>query len=708
MTPVPTRRDPVYDVLHGQRVLDPYRWLEEDGPEVKEWIAAQNHLTEATLARFPERTRLRQRLTELFSTRAVTKPKVRPLESGRYRYFFTERRARDDQPRLLARAGHDGDDTVLVDPDAMAAPGTLSLDWFFPSSDGRRVAYGLSARGSEQSILEVIEVGSRRVGPESIAGTNTCSLSWLPDGSGFYYSRLVPASGICELAPRRCIYLHRLGEDPRYDRLVFEPDSPSTYPACALSPNGRWLLVTTQAGWTQTECFLCDTWKGTLKLRRLTGGEEQIYQGVPADDALYLLTNAGAPRYTVLVVDPRQPDPRHWRTILPEHPTDVLDTVHVQRGELLVGYQSLGQSRLERFALDGSPIGGVTLPVSGTSSGFEGWHEGREAFFDFESFVHPREIYRLDLITGSSELWLQADHPVDPAQFVVTSHHARSRDGTAIPYVTVRGRAVEIQGGDSPSLLHGYGGFALTPSPRFRPLTAAFLEYGGVYVQAHLRGGSELGSAWHRAGQRELKQNVFDDFIAVSEDLIRRGVTRPSRLAIIGRSNGGLLTAAAITQRPDLFAAAVSSAPLTDMLRFHRFLLGRLWIPEYGCADLPRDFAWLLAYSPYHRVRPNVPYPAVLLTTGSGDTRVAPLHARKFAAVLQHATSSTRPVLLRHEADIGHGAGNAVTKQIAESTDICAFIMMELGMASRPNPAKPEPDSDWATSLQRSAVSRSD
>jgi prolyl oligopeptidase len=380
-----------------------------------------------------------------------------------------------------------------------------------------------------------------------------------------------------------------------------------------------------------------------------------------------------------LAVDPKRPARTGWRSVITEHPADVLDSVTLVGGELLTSYLSGGATRLERFDRRGKSRGQVQLPTVGTSGGFSGHVEGNEAFFDFESLVHPRTIHRLDPSSARTTVWAEAAPGfAAPSDWAVHADATTSRDGTRIPYLTAVPSVRRNGAGPRPTVLYGYGGFNVSVLPRFSRAAYLLLERGATYVQAVLRGGGELGEHWHQAGRLDKKQNTFDDFIAVAESLIDRGTTAPDRLGIWGRSNGGLLVCAVLAQRPELFRAAVASVPLTDMLRFHRFLLGKLWTTEYGSPDEPDAFQWLAAYSPYHNVRDGVPYPAVLLTTASHDSRVHPMHARKMAASLQHASSSGHPVLLRSETEAGHGAGKPMSKVVDESTDVLAFLLWQL------------------------------
>ncbi len=683
-----TRRDDTADVHFGVRVPDPYRWLEADSAAVGEWTEQQNEHLERSLGAIAARPSLHARLSALLAIGTVSHPTVKRLRGGKLRYFHQRRDASQDQPVLLYRDGVDGEDRALIDPNALSADRTTSLDWYHPSSDGSLVAYGLSEGGSELSTLRVRVVATGKDLPDTIEHTRFSSVCWAPTSKRFYYARF-PAPGTVpkgEETYHRKIFEHTLGADPARDPVVFAPTKMTDFPSCVLSPDGRWLVVHVHQGWSKNELWLADTTKVPLKFVPLAAEKEQRYRPIVTNSSIWITTDEGAPRGALWAVDPRTPERTAWRLVLPEHATDVLEDVHVVGDQVLTAFQRDAVSRLERFDTLGKSRGAVPLPTVGTSDGFSGIHDGSEAFFNFESFADPERILRIDLASGATSPWATVTADVRSDEFTVTPGTATSKDGTAVPFLAVHAKNVTLNGGKHPLLLYGYGGFNQSLQPRFSRSTYAFLEKGGVYVQANLRGGGEQGEAWHRGGQLEKKQNVFDDFIAVAAHLIDRGATTTDRLAILGRSNGGLLVAAAITQRPDLFRAAVSGVPLTDMLRYHRFLIAKLWIPEYGDPGQEDAFRWLHAYSPYHRVREGTRYPAVLFTTAEGDSRVHPLHARKMAAALQWATASDRPVLLRTELRAGHGAGKPVSKQVDELTDVYAFIMSQLGMIDGGDP----------------------
>ncbi len=683
-----TRRDPIVDELFGTRVADPYRWL-EDGhdPEVNAWISAQNALTERTLERIPNREALRARLHTLLRIGSISVPLVRQTQPGTLRLFYTAREGDQEQPLLYVRDGLHGTPRLLVDP-TQGGPrnGTTALDWYEASRDGSLLAYGLSQGGTEDSVLRVRRVDTGQDLSDVIDRTRYASLAWMPNNAGFYYSRYpspgsVPAG---EESLHRRIYEHRLGHDASTDTLVFGADlDPLDFPSLSLSPNGRWLLVTVGRGFSESALYLRDLSHQGTGFVRLSPPGRHRYTGIVHDDRLYVMTDEGATRSRLFVAALAHPERDHWQLLVPEHAEDALNNFEVVGGDVLVSYLRAGASRLARFALDGRSKADLSLPTLGASDGFSGLPDGHEAFYAFESFARPPEIRHLDLKSDHDTRWESVTADINTDDYVVESFSARSADGTRIPYQLVRRHHVALTSGNIPTILYGYGGFNQSLQPRFSRSLQVWLEAGGIFVQALLRGGGEFGEEWHRAGQLTQKQHVFDDCAAVARDLIARRITSAEHLAVQGRSNGGLLVAAAVTQHPELYRAAVAGVPLTDMLRYPRFLLGKLWVSEYGSPDVEAEFRALLAYSPYHRVTEGVSYPAVLVTTAEGDTRVDPLHARKFVAALQHANASSHPILLRTERSAGHGAGTPVSKLLAELTDVYSFLFAELGVQAK-------------------------
>ena len=670
-----SRVAPVIDTLHGSEISDPYRWLEEDSPETAEWTRQQNALTEEYLAASTRREFIHSRLTQLLAIGAISVP-----SPAKGRYFYQLREGGQNQPVLLLREGLAGPDRVLLDPNALNARGTTALDWFYPSDDGKLLAYGLSEDGSEESVLYLMDVDTGASLADRIPNTRAADLAWLPDNSGFYYTRY-PAPGEVpdgEQHYHRSVFFHRLGEDPGSDSLIFKPEQKEYWPGVGLSPDGRWLILSVARTFDQTDVYLQDrSTAGPL----VTVAKDLVasFDATIVRDRLYLRTNLEAPNYRLYTADPAAPTRERWREIVPARADAVLEGMGLTRDHLVLSYVERASSRLYLTTLEGKTVREVSLPGIGSIFGIGVEWDSTELLFGFSSFIVPPAIYRIELPGAEPELWRKVEAPVDPDRFAVDQVTYPSRDGTPVTMFIVRPAGL-VRDGNNPVYLTGYGGFNISMLPGFSRSMLLWLESGGVVAMPNLRGGGEYGEAWHQAGMLARKQNTFDDFIAAAEFLIHEQYTSPARLAVAGGSNGGLLMGAVLTQRPELFRAVIIQVPLLDMLRYHLFLIARLWIPEYGSPDSPDEFAWLIAYSPYHHVQDGTRYPAVLLATAESDTRVHPMHARKMTARLQAATVSNHPILLRLETQAGHGAGKPVSKLIDELADTWTFVFNELGL----------------------------
>jgi prolyl oligopeptidase len=672
-----TRVEPVVETLHGVEVTDPYRWLEAtDSNEVHKWVEAQNQFTRSMLDELPNRGAIRKRLEELLTVGTISTPAVRGQ-----RYFYTKREGKQNQPILYVRDGRDGADRMLIDPNSLTADATVALDWWSPSRDGRRLAFGTSAGGSEKSTLGVLEVETGKLLDDKIPFTRACSVAWTPDGSGFYYTRYPTPGSVPqgEENYHRHVFHHKLGTDPGDDPEIFGAGrGPQDWPNLDISPDGRWLVVTVQQGWAKSEMYIRDLAEPDGKFVPVAEGVEARFSSDMQNDRLYVQTNLDAPRYRVFSVDPAKPAREHWQELIPERES-VLENVAVIGGRLFAHSLRDATSRLEVFSLDGKLEREIGLPTLGTLAGLGGEWDGHEAFFGFTSFGVPPAIYHVDLDSRQTTLWETVPAAIDPAKYAIKQERYRSKDGTEVPMFVLHRTGLELDG-RRPTVLYGYGGFNVNQTPSFIPHLPLWLEAGGVFCIANLRGGGEYGEAWHQAGMLGNKQNVFDDFVAAGEWLIENKYTNRDRFAISGGSNGGLLVGAALTQRPDLFRAVVCRVPLLDMLRYQNFRIAKLWIPEYGTADDPEHFQWLYRYSPYHHVHDGVDYPAVLFTTAESDSRVDPMHAFKMAARLQSASASDHPILLRVESKAGHGAGKPLSKTIDEQTDVWSFLFWQLGV----------------------------
>lgn len=683
----PTRA--VTEVLHGVTLTDPYRWLEgnergEVTPEVASWTDAQNAYTRGILDNLPGRAALESRLRELMEVGTVSAPSMRGN-----RYFYSRREGTQNQSIHYVREGHKGQSRVLLDPNTLDDRGLVTVSWTAPSLDGRLMAFGMFRAGDENSTLYVLDVDTGTWLADEIPG-KVGGVSWLPDASGFFYRNLADVKNPYSAQ----IKFHRLGTHHRQDPVLFEqykegPLATTWGPYAYTDRAARWMILgyytTTKANdlWAVD----LDRWfkSGEFVKREILVGEDARNFGPVIGNTLFLHTNLNSPNARVFAIDlagSNLADRSTWREIIPERPDAVLKSISVADGFLVADYEINATSEIRLFAMDGTSRGTVSLPTLG-SAGMSTEEDRTEAFLSFASFNTPRSIYRLDLKTpDQSELWERPDVPVDPSIVEVKQVWYDSKDGTRVPMFIVHRKGLELSG-DNPTILYGYGGFNISQTPFFSGVLFPWFEAGGVYAIANLRGGGEFGASWHRAGTLENKQNVFDDFIAAAEWLISNRYTRPERLGIAGGSNGGLLVGAAVTQRPDLFAAATCGVPLLDMLRYQDFLMARYWAPEYGTAEDPEQFRWLLAYSPYHNVRSGTRYPAVLFTTGENDTRVHPMHARKMAALMQASTASPpaeRPILLWVDREAGHGAGKPLHLRIRDVADQRIFMMWQLGM----------------------------
>ena len=681
---------PVEDTVQGHKIVDPYRYLEnQDDPNTKLYVEQELSYTRSILDPLPGRDKINARLSQLLEIGTVGAPQM----GGKY-YFHTRREGGQNQPVLYVREGQNGafnhEDRVLLDVNQLAADGTIALDWWYASEDGKYVAYGTSPSGSEVSTLRVIETASGKLLPDSIERTRAASLAWKHDNSGFFYTRYPKKGEVPEGQEvyNRHVFYHTLGTDSAKDPLIFgEGLNPEWWPDVNLSEDGRWLLIDVGEGWTKTEMYLKDL-QSTDPPLEITTGKDFLYGADFFEGKLYITTNEDAPHYRVFVADAAHPKRENWKEIIPQSDA-VLQNASVTGGELFAEYEHNATSELKVFTLDGSKLADIPLPAIGSVFSVSGRYDRNEVFFGFQSFTVPPSIYRVDLTKVDptnlkSALWAKVDAPsIDPSAYDVQQVWYTSKDGTKVPMFVVSKKGLE-KNGKNPTLLTGYGGFNISETPSFNRSAYLWMEHGGIFAVANLRGGAEFGEDWHRAGMLDKKQNVFDDFIAAGQYLIARKYTDKDHLAIQGGSNGGLLMGAMITQRPDLFRAVICQVPLLDMLRYQNFQIAKLWIPEYGSADDAKQFEWLYAYSPYHHVKPGLEYPAILFTTGDTDTRVDPMHAKKMAALMQaearNGASKERPILLRIETKAGHGQGKPVTKQIEESTDIYSFLFWQLGI----------------------------
>ena len=680
-TPPKTEKRPLEENFHGTKVVDNYRWLEDGtNADTQKWVEAEMAYTRGLLDPLPGRDAIHKRLTELLSIGSITSPQM----GGKY-YFYTRREGMQNQPVVYVREGVEGKDRVLFDANQLAADGTIALDWYQPSENGRYLVYGTSSSGSEMSTLHIVETKTGTLLPDTIERTRAASIAWTHDNSGFYYTRYPKKGDVPEGQEmyNRHVFYHELGSDPATDPPIFgEGRDAEDWPSVNLDNDGRLLLITVSQGWTKSELFLMDLKKGTPPTR-ITTGKNFLYSASVYNGRLYIVTNEDAPRYRVFMAEAGDYERDDWKELIPQT-ASVLQGVGVWGGKLFAQYEQNASSQLEIFDLNGNKLRDLALPTIGTVFASDGKWNRDEIFYGFYSFTVAPSVYRYDLKSGSTSLWAKVEAPsIDPAAYDVEQEWYHSKDGTRMPMFVVCTRGLK-KDGHNPTLLTAYGGFNVSLTPSFSRTAYLWMEHGGVFAVANLRGGAEFGEDWHRAGMLDKKQNVFDDMIAAAEYLIAEKYTDKDHLAIQGGSNGGLLMGAMITQRPELFRAVVCQVPLLDMLHYQDFQIAKLWIPEYGTAENPEQFKWLYAYSPYHHVKAGEEYPAVLFMTADTDTRVDPMHAKKMAALMQaeakNGSSRTRPILLRIESKAGHGAGKPVTKQIEEYTDLYSFLFWQLGV----------------------------
>jgi len=669
----PARRSNTADDYHGVRVEDPYRWLEDaDDPETVAWVEAQNALTRSQLEG-ALRDALVKRLTTLYNF-----PRTGvPFRRGR-NYFFMHNSGLQDQPILYVQPGRDGERRALIDPNTMS---TVALTAIEVNADGTLAAYGLSESGSDRQDIFVREVDTGIDRPDRLQWVKFASIAWVDDGSGFFYTRF-PEPGTVAAGDEHYfnkVCYHRLGDSQDADLLVFEkPDERETVFGVEISDDDRWVVITAfQGSSDRSEIYLIDRQKpGFTPIPVFTGFDAAYTFVEAADSRLFFITDFGAPRGRIVWIDPS--NLRASPVTVVEESADKLSIAVIASGTLVTSYLHNASGSVRLFDLSGEPAGAVELPSIGSLTGIEGTPSDTEMFLGFTSFVQPSTNYRYDFATNRLDQFGPRALHLDPLEYETTQVWYPSKDGTKVSMFLVYRKGLQ-RDGNRPVLLTGYGGFNISLTPAFDPANFVLLDAGGIIAVANLRGGGEYGEEWHAAGMFERKQNVFDDFIAAAEWLIANRYSNPERIAIEGGSNGGLLVAAVMLQRPDLLAAVVCRVPVADMLRYHRFTVGRFWMSEYGSADDPLQFRYLHQYSPLHNVRDGASYPPILITTADTDDRVSPGMAKKFAARLQ-AAGHDAPALIRVETKAGHGAGKPVSKMIEEDADIFAFLFKHLDL----------------------------
>jgi prolyl oligopeptidase len=674
------RRGDTVDDYHGTKVSDPYRWMEDlDSPETRKWIDAEVKLTGNYLDQLPGRDHARARLTELWDYEKFGLP----FKKGR-RWFYTHNSGLQNQSVLYTAFSLDVAPRVLLDPNTLSADGTVALAGFDLTENGKLLAYGLAASGSDWVEWHVRDVESGKDLPDVIKWTKFTRAAFAHDGKGFYYSAYDPPKAGEELKAQnkfQKLYFHKLGTTQDKDELVYErKDQPEWGFSGDVSDDGHYLSI--------------GVWKGTanenlLYIKDLTSPGSKVVELIPTFDSkadlignigtkLYLHVDKGAPRGKIVTID--MADPKHaWKELVPEGPS-VLKAVGFVDDRLFLSYLEDAHSKVVVLDKNGKKLREVQLPGIGSAHGFGGERTDKETFYAFSSYAVPPTVYHYVPSTGETKLWRQPKVKFDPAQFETKQVFFQSKDGTRVPLFLTQKKGL-VPNGNTPVFLYGYGGFDISETPEFSVTPLLWVENGGIYADVVLRGGGEYGESWHQAGMKEKKQNVFDDFIGAAEYLIKEKITSPKKLVIHGGSNGGLLVGAALTQRPELFAAAIPAVGVMDMLRFHKFTIGWAWAEEYGSSDDKSAFQWLYAYSPLHRIKAGVSYPPTLITTADHDDRVFPAHSFKFAAALQAAQAGAAPVLIRIDTKAGHGGGKPTSKRIEEAADRMSFAAKAVGMA---------------------------
>jgi prolyl oligopeptidase len=668
--PPPTRVEDAKETIHGVVVSDPYRWLEDqNSPETRAWIDAQNACTQNALKPLPGSQTISKRLGELIKVDTIHLPTAR---GGRY--FYSKRTAGQDLFVLYMRRGTAGAEEVLVDPASLSADHTTSVNFEGFSDDGKLVAYGVRKGGEDEVSMHLIDTETRKELPDVLPRARLSGASFNSDNSGFYYSKLTDEG--------MRAYYHAMGAKPEQDKVIFGDGYGSDkILSVDVSENGRYLLLIVFYGSAceKSEVYFQDLAHGG-PITPVVKTINSCFQGEIAGDTLYLQTNWKAPNWRVISVPLNNPAQENWKEVIPESASR-MEGFQLAGGKIIAQYSHNAASELKVFEADGKAFGEMALPALGNVSGISGRWRDSQAFLSFQSFATPPTIYSYDIPKRALAVWSKPNVPIDSNEFEVKQVWYESKDKTRVPMFLFYKKGLKLDG-SNPTLMTAYGGFDSSETRAFRDDAVVWAEHGGVFAMPNLRGGGEFGEAWHHAGMLEKKQNVFDDFFAAAEWLIANHYTRSERLAITGRSNGGLLMGAAMTQRPDLFGAIVCGYPLLDMVRYQKFLVARFWVPEYGSSDDPKQFPFLYAYSPYHHVIKGTKYPAVLFLTGDSDTRVAPLHARKMTAEMQAAQGGDKPILLMYDTKLGHSEGRPVSKIIEEDTAVLQFMFAQVGVSN--------------------------
>ncbi len=675
------------DTYHGTTIADPYRWLEDaNSADTKAWVEQQNALTQAYLAQIPERAAIRARLTKLWNFERFSVPYK---EGGRY--FYNRNDGLQNQSVLYTMKTLDEEPRLLLDPNKLAADGTVALAGAAVSPDGKYLAYSTAASGSDWNEIRVRHIDSGKDTQDHVKWVKFSNTAWAHDGSGFYYSRYdepTEATRLAGINYFQKLYFHKIGTSQDKDVLVYERKDQKEWGFSAeVTDDGRWLVINSSQGTDpKNRVFIKDLTKKNSKVVGLLEAFDASYSFIDnIGSTFYFVTDKNAPKSRIVAIDVKDAAPGKWQEIVAEGAA-TLTGANIINNQLVAEYLTDARSAVQVFDLKGKPLHDVSLPGIGSAGGFNGKRTDTETFYSYTSFTTPATIYRYDLKTGQSQVYRQPKVDFDPSAYETRQEFFTSKDGTKVPMFIVAKKGIKLDG-SNPTYLYGYGGFNVSLTPSFSVANLAWVEMGGVYVMANLRGGGEYGEAWHKAGTKLQKQNVFDDFIGAAEWLIANKVTSPEKLSIGGGSNGGLLVGAAMTQRPDLYAAALPAVGVMDMLRFHKFTIGWAWTSDYGSSDNPEEFKALVKYSPLHNLKPGTCYPATMVTTADHDDRVVPAHSFKFAATAQASQAGPAPILIRIDTKAGHGAGKPTSKQIEEVADKWGFLARTLKMNATLAPA---------------------
>ena len=670
--PPPTEVKPVTDDVHGTKITDPYRWLEDaKSPETRAWIDQQMKYTENYLAQVKILPEVSNDISRLMKVDEYTAPTER---GGNY--FFTKRLPEENQPSIYLREGLHGEDQRLVDAEKLSPDHNTSVQIDDISKDGTLLAYGIRAGGADEESVHFLDIKARQNLGDQLPAARYFGISITPDKQGVYYSRVDDSGSV--------VYYHKLGTPAASDQLIFgksfegETFGPMQLIGAGITENERYLLILVENGVPakRVDVYVKDLRKPDSSVRKVIHGIDNRFNPVNYGDDLYVMTDYQAPNYRVVKLAIENPDPQHWVTIVPEG-KDVISGVSIAGGRLFVSGLHDVASQTRVLSLDGKQTGTITYPTLGTASDVSGREDSDHAFYTFESFTVPPTVYHYNVKTGKSEVFARPKVPFDSDDFEVKQVFYPSKDGTRVPMFISSKKGAALNG-STPTLMYAYGGFLVNLTPRWSPRYAWWMSHGGFVAQPNLRGGGEYGEKWHEAGMFEHKQNVFEDFFAAGQYLFDQKYTDPQHLAIRGASNGGLLMGAAMTQHPEMFGAISCGYPLLDMIRFQNFLVGKWWTSEYGSSDKADQFTYLLKYSPYHNVHPGTKYPAIMFTSGDSDTRVDPLHARKMAALVQRENMSDRPILLHYQTVSGHSAGVSITQEVTDLADDLSFLWNEV------------------------------